>query len=89
VPLSDELPADERRSPFRLVEFHDAVEALAAVSERAADVVTLRYLAGYTMPEVADLLGVGLSTAEADWRFARAWLLAVGGRKKSESGQGG
>ncbi|MCL4211261.1 MAG: hypothetical protein KJZ68_11420 [Phycisphaerales bacterium] len=34
----------------------------------------MRFFAGMTMEEAADVLGVSLSTAEADWRFARAWL---------------
>jgi len=34
----------------------------------------LRYFAGLALPEVAEMLGVSLSTAEADWTYARAWL---------------
>jgi DNA-directed RNA polymerase specialized sigma24 family protein len=36
--------------------------------------VKLRYFAGLTLPEAADVLGVGRSTAEADWTYAKAWL---------------
>ena len=42
--------------------------------ERKARVVSLRYFAGLSMPEVAELLGISLATAERDWRFARAWI---------------
>ena len=39
-------------------------------------------LAGYTVTEVAEALGVAESTADLDWRFARAWLLrALSGEK--------
>lgn len=53
---------------------NDALEKLAVVSPEAARLVSLRYFAGLTMPEVADVLGLSLSTAERRWRFARAWL---------------
>jgi DNA-directed RNA polymerase specialized sigma24 family protein len=36
--------------------------------------VKLRYFAGFTLPEVAELLGISQSTAEADWTYAKAWL---------------
>lgn len=88
VPLA-EVPQNPTAA-FGLIELNDAIEALSVVNERAGHVVTLRYLAGYTMPEVANVLGVAVSTAEADWRFARAWLLrALDARaKKSDSDQG-
>lgn len=41
---------------------------------RQAQVVLLRYFAGLTNEQVADLLGVATTTVKRDWRFARAWL---------------
>jgi RNA polymerase sigma factor (TIGR02999 family) len=88
LPLSDDGPPAEERG-YGLVEVGEAIDALARVFPRAADVVTLRYLAGHTVPEVAAELGLSESTVEADWRLARAWLLrALEGRKKSDSDQG-
>jgi RNA polymerase sigma factor (TIGR02999 family) len=75
VPLTAETRVAEHVPSFDLIELSDAIEALGAVHERSAHVVTLRYLAGYTVPEIAELLGVAVSTVESDWRFARAWLL--------------
>ncbi len=51
-----------------------ALEALARLDSRTADVVKLRVVWGLTMPEVAEALGVSLATVERDWSFARAWL---------------
>lgn len=56
------------------LELHEAIERLQALDERKARLVEMRFFAGMTMEEAADVLGVSLSTAEADWRFARAWL---------------
>jgi RNA polymerase sigma factor (TIGR02999 family) len=55
-------------------EVHDALEALAQVHHRPATVVTLRFLAGMTVSEVAELLEVSEGTVENDYRLARAWL---------------
>jgi DNA-directed RNA polymerase specialized sigma24 family protein len=34
----------------------------------------MRFFAGFTMSQVAEQLGISLSTVEKDWAFARAWL---------------
>jgi DNA-directed RNA polymerase specialized sigma24 family protein len=39
-----------------------------------AEVVKLRYFAGMTNEEVAQLLGISISTAKNDWNFSRDWL---------------
>ncbi len=52
----------------------DALNDLAGVDERKAKVVELRFFGGMTMNEVAEVVGVSISTVEADWRMARAWL---------------
>ena len=53
---------------------NEAMQRLAALDSRKADVVELRFFGGLTNPEVADVLGVSRSTVESDWRVARAWL---------------
>lgn len=50
------------------------LDALASLDERKARVVEMRFYAGLTLPEVAEAVGVSLSTAEDDWYFARAWM---------------
>ena len=57
-----------------LLALDDALETLAAQDPRKARVVELRFFAGLTMPEVAEVLGVSERTAEGDWYLARAWL---------------
>jgi RNA polymerase sigma factor (TIGR02999 family) len=57
-----------------LLALNDALDALEKRDARQAAVVKLRFFAGLTLPEVADALGVSLSTAENDWAYARAWL---------------
>lgn len=57
-----------------IVALDEALDRLAALSARQAQVVELRYFAGFTLPEVADLLGISAATAWRDWAAAQAWL---------------
>ena len=51
-----------------------ALEQLAARDSRAAALVKLRFFAGLTMPQAAEVLGVSLATVENDWAYAKSWL---------------
>jgi RNA polymerase sigma-70 factor (ECF subfamily) len=57
-----------------IVAVHEALGRLAEQHERQAQVMTLRYFGGMSVPEVAAALGVSVATVERDWRLARAWL---------------
>ena len=57
-----------------LLAVHDALDQLAAHDPRKADLVKLRYFAGLTIDEAADILGISAPTAKRDWTYARAWL---------------
>jgi RNA polymerase sigma factor (TIGR02999 family) len=58
-----------------IIAVHDALDRLAELNERQAQIMTLRYFGGMTVPEVAAALGVSVVTVERDWRLARAWLV--------------
>lgn len=58
-----------------LIAMDEALDQLASVDARAADVVKLRFYSGLTIPEVALALGISARTADADWAYARAWLM--------------
>lgn len=60
--------------PSDALEINDAIDRLAALDPRKARLLEMRFFAGMTMEECARVLDISLSTAEADWRFARAWL---------------
>jgi RNA polymerase sigma factor (TIGR02999 family) len=53
---------------------HEALEQFRAVDPQAAELVTLRYFAGMTLPEAAEVLGISTSTADRWWLYARTWL---------------
>ncbi|MCG3126731.1 MAG: hypothetical protein CHACPFDD_01584 [Phycisphaerae bacterium] len=52
----------------------DALDRLAALDPRAAQVVELRFFGGLTEPEAAAHLGVSERSVRNDWAMARAWL---------------
>jgi RNA polymerase sigma factor (TIGR02999 family) len=57
-----------------LVAIRDALQRLATLDPRQARVVELRFFAGLTVAEVAQVLKVSQRTVEGDWTHARAWL---------------
>jgi RNA polymerase sigma factor (TIGR02999 family) len=57
-----------------VIALHEALNELATFDERQSQVVVLRFFGGFTVPEVAEQLGVSVSTVESDFRLARAWL---------------
>jgi RNA polymerase sigma factor (TIGR02999 family) len=76
VVLDDLLVAAETAGvPIEdLLTLEDALTRLEAVDPRAAQVVTLRFFSGMSVPEVAEHLQVSPRTVEGDWTHARAWL---------------
>lgn len=57
-----------------LLDLDIALQELARLSPRQAQVVELRYFGGLEIDEVAEVLGVSEPTVGRDWRSARAWL---------------
>lgn len=67
--------ADPRQK--RLVEVlsvHQTLERLARVNQRQEQLVELRYFAGLSVDETAEVLGVSVPTVVRDWRAVRTWL---------------
>ncbi len=59
-----------------LVALDEALTRLAALEPVKAELVKLRYFAGLSLEQAADLLRISRSTAKRYWAYARAWLLA-------------
>lgn len=67
-------PAARPKRAVDTLALDQALKDLAALDPRKAEVVELRFFGGMTVEETAHVLGVSVSTVEADWRMARAWL---------------
>ena len=61
--------------PDALLVINDAITALATDDPQAAQLVKLRYFAGLSVEQAAELSGMSRSTAYEHWAYARAWLL--------------
>jgi RNA polymerase sigma factor (TIGR02999 family) len=57
-----------------VLEIHEALEDLTAHHPEKAELVKLRYFAGLTNEEAAEVLGISAPTATRHWAFARVWL---------------
>ena len=74
VPLDEEILVSNAPR-VDLLALDDALKALAAVDERKARVVELRFFGGLDVKETAEVLQVSPETVHRDWRLAKEWLL--------------
>ncbi len=72
-PLDETLDAAAQEEDS-VIEVHEAVDRLALLDERLAQVVECRFFAGYTEQDTATALGMTERTIRRDWAKARAWL---------------
>ena len=57
-----------------IIDLHEALERLATLDSRKAQVVELKYFGGLNYDEIAEVLKISSITVRRDWRFAKAWL---------------
>jgi RNA polymerase sigma factor (TIGR02999 family) len=72
----DEAPDLRSGRARELIALDDALNALAKMDPRKARVIELRFFAGLSVEETAEVLEVSPDTVMRDWRLARAWLSA-------------
>ncbi len=67
-----QIAADEESTD--LLALDEALERLVHDDPQSAELVKLRYFAGLTIPQAAEILGISPRQADFMWAFARAWL---------------
>jgi RNA polymerase sigma factor (TIGR02999 family) len=75
--IREELASSGAAAPEpdeNLLALDEALERLAAHDAPSAELVKLRYFAGLTIPQAAEILGVSARKADFIWAYARAWL---------------
>jgi RNA polymerase sigma factor (TIGR02999 family) len=76
---SDALPGNN----FDVIALDEALETLAQLEPRLAQVIELHYFGGLTYDQIAKAAGASAATVHRDIRLARAWLLAeIGSRRQ-------
>jgi RNA polymerase sigma factor (TIGR02999 family) len=73
VTLAEDMASAPGAEPD-LLDLDAALGELAALDERQATLVELRFFGGLSLPEAASSLGVSLATVSRDWALAKAWL---------------
>ncbi len=80
IELAIEPPSED------ILTLNDALKRLEKEDADGAQLVLLRYFAGLTTDEAADVLGVSASSVDRRWRFVRAWLRREIGDAASDEG---
>src|SRR5437773_8581230 len=70
----DEVAIISPEESKEIVDLHEALERLAALDSRKAQVVELKYFGGLNYDEMAEVLKISPVTVRRDWRFGKAWL---------------
>lgn len=68
------IPSPNGPADIEVTALDEALQRLELIDSRAARVVLLRYFGGLSLEEVAEVLGVNISTIKRDWMFAKSWL---------------
>jgi len=85
ISLTDvgEVPA---QSSAQILALDDALKRLATLDSRQSQVVELRFFAGLSLEETAEVLKVSVGTVRRDWSLAQAWLYRELSRLSTVSG---
>jgi RNA polymerase sigma factor (TIGR02999 family) len=70
----EQLELAETTPPAELLALDEALTELAATDPETVELIKLRFYAGLTDAQAAELLGISRRTADRMWSFARAWL---------------
>jgi RNA polymerase sigma-70 factor (ECF subfamily) len=66
-------PAREA-DPVDVLALHDALSKLAELDPRQSEIVEMRFFAGLTVEEIAEVLDISPATVKRDWSTAKLWL---------------
>ena len=71
----DGMPAPGTDRALEVCALDEALDALARMDPRRAQVIELRFFGGLTVEETADILQISPQSVMRDWKLARAWLM--------------
>jgi RNA polymerase sigma factor (TIGR02999 family) len=66
----------DKNDTFDLCHLDETLVRLEALDEDRARIVEMRYFGGMSLEQIAEVLGISVSTVKRSWRASRAWLLS-------------
>ncbi len=72
----DDVQELGRAHDVDMIALDEALSRLKELDLRASQVVELRFFAGMTEEEIAQVVGIATATVKRDWNFAKAWLFS-------------
>jgi RNA polymerase sigma factor (TIGR02999 family) len=82
--LDEALGVGEKKN-WEIIALDDALKTLAKVDPQQARIVELRFFAGLSIEETADIVGISPATVKRDWVSAKAWLFRELSRNPSSA----
>jgi RNA polymerase sigma factor (sigma-70 family) len=70
----DQVPDMGSGQAEEILAVHEALEHLARLDERQAQVAEMRFFVGLTVEETAEVMKISPQTVMRDWKLAKAWL---------------
>jgi RNA polymerase sigma-70 factor (ECF subfamily) len=69
------VPSPAREAdPIDVLALHTALDALAVLDSRQSEIVEMRFFAGLTIEEIAEVLDISTATVKREWSTAKLWL---------------
>ena len=74
--MTEAIRVEERQlePPILLVVLDQALESLVAFDPQQSRIVELRFFAGLSIDETAEVLKISPATVKREWAMAKAWL---------------
>lgn len=70
----DEAVSFFQTQDIEILALHEALQKLAGLDQKQADIVELKFFGGLTNEETAEVLEISVSTVKREWEMARSWL---------------
>ena len=74
IPLDETVVAAKDNRGIDMLALDSALDRLSEIDSRQERIVEMRYFAGMSIAEIAEVLGISEATVSRDWNVARAWL---------------
>ena len=74
VSISDVASPAREAHPMDVLALHEALSKLAELDPRQSEIVEMRFFAGLTVEEIAEVLDVSTATVKREWATAKLWL---------------